>query len=124
VGHAAHHLAGALALAPDDARIERAFDSFASRENALAQIADTDFVGTQLLRAFRMERAGRIDDTIILAAQTAEQLPHLRVEFVIARWMTRARSNGIALAPSAAGQLGRPPERNVVDDRTSPSPSG
>jgi hypothetical protein len=87
LGHAKHHVAGALGVAPTDGRTLRVVDAF------LALIGDVEappsgWFGEYALAAHALYRSGDRSRAVGLLAQVAEAMPHLGYEHTLTAWVS------------------------------------
>ncbi len=105
--HAAAHLSTAFALAPFDERVHAAFESVAQQASILELLPEDSFLGTHVVRAHALHRAGRLDEAVVSLAPVAEQMPALRFELVLTGWLVAARARGVTLGEAGSGWIAR-----------------
>ncbi len=99
--HALTHLARAFALAPADERLHALLETAALRGDLLAALPDDRFVGTALVRAWAMRRAGRVREAVALLGSVLRAAPHLGFETVLATWLSVASASETSLTTEA-----------------------
>lgn len=106
--HALRHLAGAFERDAFDERVTAALDEVAQKTDVLANAPENDgFLGTIVLRAHALRRAGRASEGISLLAQVTEQFPNRHYETLCAAWVLAEAAAGRALAADTRLQLAR-----------------
>ncbi len=105
--HALAHLSRAFALAPFDESVHATFESFAQQGSILEILPDDAYLGTHVVRAHALHRAGRLDEAIVSLALVAEQMPALGFELVLAGWLVAARARGVVLGEPGSGRIAR-----------------
>ena len=102
LGHARHHVAGALGLAPADARVHTLFDELAARLD-LTSVPDRGWYGDFALAAFALRRAGDLDTAIDILADVTAAAPNRGFEHALTSWCAERAT----LDPGAAWKLAK-----------------
>lgn len=105
--HALSHLARAFVVAPGDERLHALLETAAQRADLLAVLPDDHFVGTELIRAWSLRRAGRVSEAVALLAQAVVVESDRGFETVLASWLSAASAGGVALTPAACVEAAR-----------------
>lgn len=105
VPHALNHLGAALMLAPTEERVAAAIEKAAAERSLLEHVEDVPFVGNQLLRAWLMRRAGRIDEALSVMSALVRSFPNHRFEVITASWLIAAQAAGQKLNAATQGAL-------------------
>jgi hypothetical protein len=102
LAHAKHHVAGALGLAPGEARVHGLIDDLAARMD-LTAVPEGGWYGEFALAAFALHKANEVDKAIDILADVTAVAPHVGFEHALTTWC----AGQPALSSSAALKVAR-----------------